>query len=85
MGKALTLFYDPVGDILVVERLPAYPEQVTRSIGDGILVRERPGDGVIESVEVWNFTRRAAEREGLSIPLIGEFRQEQGRPKRAIA
>jgi len=46
----MTFEYDKVGDIMHIEKVPAYPEQETEELDDWVLARYNPAPG---APEVW--------------------------------
>ena len=69
---SVKLEYDPIGDILYLDIVPAYAGQQSREVSQGVLIRSNPETGVIESTEVQGFVARS--RVGLlpvDIPLPG--------------
>ena len=57
METELTFEYDPTGDILYIQRVAPYPEQITDQLDYNVFVRRHPETHAVEAVEVLFFTR----------------------------
>ena len=57
METPLTFHYDPVGDILYIQSVPPYSEQVTDQLEYNVFVRRNPRTDAVEAVEVLFFTK----------------------------
>ena len=71
MGKrTLTVRYDAVGDILMVDLVPRHANQETDLMEDGyVLVRFNAATGRAESFDVLNFLREVEMGTDISLPL----------------
>ena len=69
MAEELSLRYDEEGDILFIEAKSPYRDQLTFEVGDGILARTHPTTRAVDSIEIWNFHRRASGEAGLNLPV----------------
>lgn len=69
----LKVTYDEVGDILYLDTVAPYEGQVTRPIGEGVIVRCHPQSGAVENVEVWAFTSRAKGKDGIDLPILARL------------
>jgi uncharacterized protein YuzE len=74
VGAKLTLHYDKVGDILFIDKLPAYPEQETEELDDEVIVRLNPRTGEVENVEILFYSARLQRGEDLVLPLLADLR-----------
>lgn len=73
MGKALTITYDHVGDILYVDLEPSRPDEDTSEWAPGVVVRADRETGAVLGFEVQRFTKHAACGEGLTLPIEAEL------------
>jgi len=69
----LKVTYDEVGDILYLDTVAPYEGQVTRPVGEGVIVRCHPRSGAVENVEVWAFTSRAKGKDGIDLPILARL------------
>ena len=69
----LKVTYDDVGDILYLDTVAPYEGQVTRPVGEGVIVRCHPKSGAVENVEVWAFRSRAGGEHGLDLPIFARL------------
>ncbi len=69
MAETLSLKYDPVGDILYINKCSPYPNQESEELGDDIIVRLNPETGDIETLEVLFFAQRLKEKQELNLPI----------------
>ncbi|ACK72511.1 hypothetical protein PCC7424_4140 [Gloeothece citriformis PCC 7424] len=69
MAETLTLKYDPVGDILYINKCSPYPNQESEELGDDIIVRLNPETGEVENLEILFFSQRLREQKELNLPL----------------
>jgi hypothetical protein len=74
MDKKLTFNYDRLADILYINKVAPYPEQVSDELGDEIIARFNPTTGEIENLEVLFFSTRLLRSELFSLPVDAEFR-----------
>ena len=57
MEKPLTFKYDEIGDILYIQSVPPYADQLSDELAYNVVVRRNPRTEVIECVEILFFTR----------------------------
>ena len=74
MAARLTLRYDPVGDILFIDKVRPYPEQDSEELDDEIIVRMHPDTGEIENLEILFYTARLRSGEELELPVEANLR-----------
>ena len=74
MAESLIVKYDPIGDILYINKCPPYPEQESEELGDDMIVRVNPQTEEIENLEILFFSQRLQEKTELELPLIANFR-----------
>jgi len=75
MAEALTLRYDRVGDILYINKRPAYAEQESEEVGDEIIARLNPISGEVENLEILFFSQRLLSSEDiLELPIVANLR-----------
>jgi uncharacterized protein YuzE len=70
MNEKLTFEYDQLGDILYVVKAPAYPEQESEEIEEGVVARLNPNTSEVESLEIISFHKRLSLNPSFSLPLI---------------
>jgi hypothetical protein len=87
MATELTLKYDEAGDILYIEMVAPYAGQRSRETAEGVVVRTNPSSGVVESVEVQGFRRRASSPGGLPLPVAAQLLElaASSKPRRAAS
>lgn len=76
MESPLTSRYDEVGDILSIQAVPPYPEQVTDQLDYNVFIRRNPRTNAVEGLEVLFFTRwllKQGQREARNLRDL--FRQ----------
>jgi uncharacterized protein YuzE len=74
MAPRLTLRYDPVGDILFIDKVRPYPEQDSEELEDEVIVRMHPETGEIENLEILFYTARLRSGEELELPVEANLR-----------
>lgn len=74
MAKKLTFRYDPVGDILFIDKVRPYPEQDSEELEDEVIVRMHPDTGEIENLEILFYTARLRRGEELELPVEANLR-----------
>ena len=74
MAKRLTFRYDPVGDILFIDKVRPYPEQDSEELEDEVIVRMHPETGEIENLEILFYTARLRSGEELELPVEASLR-----------
>jgi hypothetical protein len=77
MAQKLTLRYDPVGDILFIDKVRPYPEQDSEELEDEVIVRMHPDTGEIENLEILFYTARLRRGEELELPVEANLRLAQ--------
>ena len=73
MDAKLTFRYDREGDILYIDKCPAYPEQESEEIGDEVIARLNPKTGEVENLEVLFFSTRLLRSELFDLPVDAEL------------
>ena len=74
MARRLTFRYDPVGDILFIDKVRPYPEQDSEELEDEVIVRMHPETGEIENLEILFYTARLRRGEELELPVEASLR-----------
>lgn len=74
MEEKLTFHYDREADILYINTVPPYPEQISEELGDEVIARINPKTGRIENFEVLFFTSRLLRKDMFALPVIAELR-----------
>ncbi|MEA5534115.1 DUF2283 domain-containing protein [Crocosphaera sp. XPORK-15E] len=74
MAENLTFKYDPIGDILYINKCHPYPEQESEELGDDIIIRLNSRTGEIENLEILFFSQRMNEQQELKLPVIANLR-----------
>jgi hypothetical protein len=75
MASKLTLRYDTIGDILIVETCRPYASQESDELPDEMIGRYNPDTGELESVEVLHFSHRyprGARGAGVTLPFLAK-------------
>lgn len=84
MAKKLSIQYDEVGDILMLDTVKPYSEQDSDDLGDEIITRFHPVTGAIENVEILFFLKRIRSGERFELPIDALLRstgeQSEARP-----
>ncbi len=73
MANKLTLRYDTIGDILIVETCPPYAEQESDELPDEMVGRYNPQTSELESVSILHFSHRyprGARGAGVTLPFL---------------
>ncbi len=74
MGTQLSLLYDKEGDVLYIEAVRPYAEQVSDEIADGVIARMNPASGDVECLEILSFSRRFKDLDELLVlPLSAQL------------
>lgn len=73
MAENLTFKYDPIGDILYINKCSPYPEQQSEELGDDIIIRLNPKTGEIETLEVLFFSQRMNDSNELNLPITANL------------
>ena len=73
MAAKLTFEYDRVGDILYINKRPAYAEQESEEIDYGIVARLNPVTEEIENLEVLFFSKRFRESNVFELPITADL------------
>ena len=74
METTLTLKYNRETDVLYIDTRPPYAGQTSRRLGEQVVVRLNPTNGVIENLEIPLFFTRLLERDSIELPLAIDFR-----------
>jgi uncharacterized protein YuzE len=74
MAETLTFHYDPIGDILYINKRSPYAEQESEEIGDEVIARLNPLSGEVENLEVLFFTKRLMSNPFLELPIIADLK-----------
>lgn len=74
MASKLTFRYDRQGDILYIDKMPAYAEQESEELGDDIIARLNPTTGEIENLVVLFFSTRLLRSDLFEIPVNANLR-----------
>lgn len=69
MAAKLSIQYDAVGDILMIDTVEPYEEQDSDDLGNEIVARFHPVSGAIENLEVLFFMNRVRGGERLELPI----------------
>ncbi len=73
MGERLRFQYDREADILYITKRPAYAEQESEELGDGVIARLNPKTGEIENLEILFFSTRLFRRDLFELPLTADL------------
>jgi uncharacterized protein YuzE len=76
MAAKLSFRYDRLGDVLYIDKCPAYPEQESEELGDEIVARLNPQTGEIENLEILFFSTRLLRSELFELPVSAHLRLE---------
>jgi len=83
MTRKLTLRYDELGDILMIDTVRPYAEQDSDDLGDEIITRFHPATGDVENIEILFFMKRIRSGERFELPIDALLRptaeQSEGR------
>ncbi len=74
MAGNLIFKYDPIGDIIYINKCQPYPEQESEELGDDIIIRLNPQTEEIENLEILFFSQRIKEDKELTLPVIANLR-----------
>lgn len=74
MAETLMFRYDPVGDILYIDKRLPYAEQESEEIGDEVIARLNPRSGEVENLEILFFTKRLTNNPFLELPIIADLK-----------
>ena len=74
MASKLTFQYDRQGDILYINKRPAYAEQESEELGDDVIARLNPTTGEIENLEILFFSTRLLRSNLFELPIDAELR-----------
>ena len=69
MAAKLSIQYDAVGDILMIDTVDPYEEQDSDDLGDEIVARFHPVTGAIENLEVLFFLNRLRGGQRIELPI----------------
>ena len=72
MDAKLTFKYDRDADILLIRKLPPYPEQESEEIADDVIARMNPTTGEVECLEVLFFSTRLLRGDLFELPLAAD-------------
>lgn len=75
MARKLAFQYDREADILYISNQPAYAQQETEELGDGLVARVNPTTGAVESLEVLFFPTRLPRSDLFELPVTAAFRR----------
>lgn len=78
MEKNLKFSYDREADILHIDKVKAYPEQISEELKDNIIARLNPRTQEIENLEVLFFSTRLLRSDLFELPVVGELRLANG-------
>lgn len=73
MASKLTLRYDTIGDILIVETCPPYAEQESEELPDEMVGLYNPATSELEPVSILHFSHRyprGARGVGVTLPFL---------------
>lgn len=74
MEAKLKFSYDREGDILNIDKVAPYKEQVTEELGDDIIARLNPKTGEVENFEILFFSTRLLRGELFELPVMGHLK-----------
>ena len=74
MASKLTFQYDRQGDILYINKRPAYAEQESEELGDDVIARLNPTTGEVENLEVLFFSTRLLRSDLFELPVEADIR-----------
>jgi hypothetical protein len=81
MAAKLSIHYDAVGDILMIDTVEPYEEQDSDDLGGEIVARFHPVTGAIENLEVLFFLNRVRGGERIELPIDALLRPTGARPE----
>ncbi len=70
--------YDKTSDTLQIDWCDPYPEQDSRSIEKGVLVRVNPETQVVENLEILDFEARFGKAKRIELPVTGALQLTVG-------
>ena len=74
MAATLKFSYDREADILNIDKVPPYKEQVSEELDDDIIARLNPETGEIENFEILFFSTRLLRGDLFELPVIGSLK-----------
>ena len=74
MDAKLSFKYDREADILYINKLRPYAEQLSEELGDDVVVRLNPTTGAVESLEILFYSTRLLRDDLLELPLHADLR-----------
>lgn len=75
MAQKLTFHYDRIGDILYIDRVAPYAEQVSEELSESVVARFNPHTEEIENLEIRGYSSQLQRGELLELPIIAEMRR----------
>lgn len=78
MAEKLIIRFDRIGDILYIDKCPAYAEQESEEIGDEIIARLNPVSGKVENLEILFFSKRLNSTNLLELPIEADLQLALG-------
>ncbi len=74
MAAKLTFSYDREADILNIDKVSPYKEQVSEELGDDIIARLNPKTGEIENFEILFFSTRLLRGDIFELPVLASLK-----------
>lgn len=75
MEAKLSFRYDREADILHIDKCAPYEEQESEELGDEVIARINPKNGVIENLEVLFFSTRLLRDDLFELPVTADLRR----------
>ena len=77
MVAPLKVEYDADGDILYLGKTRPYAEQESEELEYGVIARLNPKSREVENLEILFFSTRMKGGQGVSVPVLADFRLPQ--------
>ena len=74
MEAKLKFSYDREADILNIDKVAPYKEQITEELGDDIIARLNPKTAEVENFEILFFSTRLLRGELFELPVMGNLK-----------
>ena len=74
MEAKLKFSYDREADILNIDKVLPYKEQVSEELGDDIIARLNPKTGEIENFEILFFSTRLLRGDLFELPVLASLK-----------
>ncbi|MCI0565439.1 MAG: DUF2283 domain-containing protein [Nitrososphaera sp.] len=73
MAKGMKLYYDAEADILYFKKKKTSKTQISREVGNDLIVRLNKKSGKLEAVTILNFTRRFRNSRAKALPFSADL------------